>query len=158
MRKKIRKEILSLALPLMLSNLLDQAVVIVDIFLVGGVGASAIAAVGLAQLLFMTVLTLLYGLSMGTLVVVSQLRGAGRKEEAARTGYQSLVIGAGIALLIGLVGGSFGQKAALLLGADDQVALLAGQYVRLLSLFFPFTVSVIILTGILQGWGIRGRR
>jgi putative MATE family efflux protein len=153
MKKKIRKEILSLALPLMLSNLLDQAVVIVDIFLVGGVGASAIAAVGLAQLLFMTVLTLLYGLSMGTLVVVSQLRGAGREEEAARTGYQSLVVGAVIAFFIGLVGGAFGQKAAVLLGAEEEVARLTGQYVRLLSLFFPFSVSVIILTGILQGWG-----
>jgi putative MATE family efflux protein len=153
MKKKIRKEILSLALPLMLSNLLDQAVVIVDIFLVGGVGASAIAAVGLAQLLFMTVLTLLYGLSMGTLVVVSQLRGAGREEEAARTGYQSLLVGAFVALLIGLVGGAFGQHAAILLGAEDEVARLTGRYVRLLSLFFPFSVSVIILTGVLQGWG-----
>jgi putative MATE family efflux protein len=153
MKRKIRKEILSLALPLMMSSLLDQAVVIVDIFLVGGIGASAIAAVGLAQLLFMTVLTILYGLSMGTLVVVSQLRGARRKEEAARTGYQSLVIGAVMALLIGLVGGAFGQKAAIFLGAQDEVARLTGEYVRLLSLFFPFTVSVIILTGVLQGWG-----
>lgn len=153
MKKKIRKEVLSVALPLMASNLLDQAIVIVDIFLVGGIGASAIAAVGLSQLLFTTVITLIYGLSMGTLVVVSQLRGAGREEEAGRTGYQSLLIGVIIALLIGLVGGAFGQKAAIFLGAEDEVARLTGQYVRLLSLFFPFTVAVAILTGILQGWG-----
>jgi putative MATE family efflux protein len=153
MKHQIRKEILSLALPLMASNLLDQAIVIVDIFLVGGIGAAAIAAVGLAQLLFTTVFTLIYGLSMGTLVVVSQLRGAGRTEEAARTGYQSLLVGIVIALLVGLLGGAFGQQAATFLGAEEEVARLTGQYVRLLSFFFQFNVSVIILVGILQGWG-----
>src|SRR5437867_6719424 len=122
MKQQIRKEILSLALPLMASNLLDQAIVIVDIFLVGGIGAAAIAAVGLGQLLFTTVFTLIYGLSMGTLVVVSQLRGAGRVEEAARTGYQSLLVGVVIALLVGLLGGAFGRQAAIFLGAEEEVA------------------------------------
>src|SRR3990172_3134423 len=112
MRKKIRREILSLALPLMVSNLLDQAIVVVDIFLVGGIGASAIAAVGLGQLLFSAAITLIYGLSMGTLVVVSQLRGAGHREEAARTGYQSLLTGLALALVISFLGGTFGQTAA----------------------------------------------
>lgn len=153
MKKQIRKEILSLALPLMVSNLLDQAIVIVDIFLVGGIGAAAIAAVGLGQLLFTTVITLIFGISMGTLVVVSQLRGAGREEEAARTGYQSLLIGVTIALFIGFLGGAGGHAAAILLGAEEEVARLTGQYVRLLALFFPFTVGVTILVGIMQGWG-----
>lgn len=153
MKNQIRKEILSLALPLMVSNLLDQAIVIVDIFLVGGIGATAIAAVGLGQLLYSTVITLIFGLSMGTLVVVSQLRGARRMEEAARTGYQSLLVGLLLALMISFLGGAFGQQAALLLGAEEEVARLTGQYVRFLSFFFPFNVTVTILVGMMQGWG-----
>jgi Na+-driven multidrug efflux pump len=41
----------SLAIPVVLSSFLQRSVGLVDIFLVGGLGASAIAAVGVAQIM-----------------------------------------------------------------------------------------------------------
>ena len=51
MQKNIRQQVLSLALPVVLSSLLQRSVGIVDIFLVGGLGAQAIAAVGIVQIM-----------------------------------------------------------------------------------------------------------
>ena len=76
MRRAVRKQILALALPVVASSLLERAVTTADIFLVGGLGASAIAAVGLSQLVIVLLMSVIAGLSVGTTVIVAQLTGA----------------------------------------------------------------------------------
>ena len=48
---QIRKSVLTLALPVTISTLLQRTEGIAAVFLVGGLGATSIAAVGLGQLL-----------------------------------------------------------------------------------------------------------
>ena len=47
----IRRDVFRLSMPVLLSSLFQRLVSIVDIFLTGGLGAAAIAATGLGQLL-----------------------------------------------------------------------------------------------------------
>jgi hypothetical protein len=54
------------------------------VFLVGGLGAIPIAAVGLGQLLAFIATTLVSGLSVGTNVIVAQLWGARRHHDAGQ--------------------------------------------------------------------------
>ena len=75
-RVSIRRNVLNLSLPVLLSSLFQRLVSIVDIFLVGGLGAAAIAATGLGQLLIFVVMTVFWGLSTGTTVVIAHLWGA----------------------------------------------------------------------------------
>jgi putative MATE family efflux protein len=152
-RRKVRKEILALALPIALSNLLERAVHIVDIFLVGGLGASAIAAVGLAQLMVFLVMSLVQGITLGTLVVVAQLWGAGRREEAAKTSYQTLILGSAFGIIFGLLGIVLGRAGSVLLGAEGEVVVLTHSYLFLIFSFFIFTVLVSALSAIIQGTG-----
>ena len=63
MHKNIRQQVFSLALPVVLSSLLQRSVGIVDIFLVGGLGASAIAAVGIAQIMVFVMMSLSWGIN-----------------------------------------------------------------------------------------------
>src|SRR5512136_3079733 len=83
-RVSLRRTVVSLSLPVLLSSLLQRLVSIVDIFLVGGLGASAIAAVGLGQLLVFVTMTVFWGLATGTTVVIAHLWGAGRFGTARR--------------------------------------------------------------------------
>jgi putative MATE family efflux protein len=152
-RRKIRKEILALALPIAISNLLERAVHIIDVFLVGGLGASAIAAVGLAQLMVFFVMSLVQGVSLGTLVVVAQLWGAGKRNEAGRTAYQSLILGMITAVIFSLMGIALGKQGAILLGAEGEVISLVSGYLVLIFSFFIFTVMGSILSAIIQGTG-----
>src|SRR5262245_53458085 len=73
---QIRRTVLTLALPVTVSSLLQRTEGIADIFLVGGLGAVSIAAVGLGQLLAFIATTLVSGLSVGATVVIAQLCGA----------------------------------------------------------------------------------
>ena len=152
-RRQIRRQILALALPIAISNLLERAVNIIDIFLVGGLGAPSIAAVGLAQLMVFFVMSLIQGVTLGTLVVVAQLWGAKKREEAAQTAYQSVILGLTLAAVFSLMGIALGRQGSLLLGAEGEVVSIAEGYLLLIFSFFVFAVLVSILSAILQGTG-----
>ncbi|MBI3995139.1 MAG: MATE family efflux transporter [Nitrospirae bacterium] len=153
LRKQIRREIIILALPVVLSSLLQRSIGIIDIFLVGGLGATAIAAVGIGQLLVFISMTVIWGLSSGTTVVVAQLYGGRRQPEAARIAFQSILLGVGLSLLISLAGWQFGRQGAVFLGAEPVVLGLADDYIKIIFTVFGFTALVNILCNILYGTG-----
>ena len=78
---QIRKSVLTLALPVTVSTLLQRTEGIAAVFLVGGLGATSIAAVGLGQLLAFIATTLVSGLSVGANVLIAQLWGARRTKD-----------------------------------------------------------------------------
>jgi Na+-driven multidrug efflux pump len=86
----IRRVVFRLSMPVLLSSLFQRLVSIVDIFLTGGLGAAAIAATGLGQLLMFVAMTVFWGLSTGTTVVIAHLWGAGKREDAGRAAFGSL--------------------------------------------------------------------
>src|SRR5207249_9944640 len=79
---QIRRTVMTLALPVTISSLLQRTEGILDIFLVGGLGASSIAAVGIGQLLVFFMMTLVAGPPVGLTVVIAQLWGARRLPDA----------------------------------------------------------------------------
>src|SRR5512138_3264876 len=85
----IRRNVMRLSMPVLLSSLFQRLVSIVDVFLTGGLGAAAVAATGLGQLLMFVAMTIFWGLSTGTTVVVAHLWGAGRQKDASRAAYVS---------------------------------------------------------------------
>jgi len=144
----IRRRILTLALPVILSSVLERMVQIVDIFLVGGLGANAIASVGLSQLLIFFFLNLLAGLTMGATIIVAQLWGAKRRHEAARIATQALRIGLLCAVGVSALGVAGGPASATALGATpEMLGLMRGYLVIIFGLFaFTFTVDQLIAT------------
>lgn len=153
MQPTIRKQVLSLALPVVLSSLLQRSVGIVDIFLVGGLGASAIAAVGIAQVMVFVGMSLSWGINVGATVLVAQLFGADRKQDAAQAAFQALLLACGAALLIMFLGLSYGNSIAVLLGADAGLQAILADYTKILFCFILFSVLINVLAGIMQGTG-----
>ena len=143
----------SLALPVVLSSLLQRSVGIVDIFLVGGLGAPAIAAVGLAQIMVFVVMSMSWGINVGVTVLVSQLWGAGRREDAAKAAYQSMLLALGAAALIMMIGLSFGGRVGGLLGANFVVQGILSDYTGIIFTFILFSISINVLAGIMHGTG-----
>ena len=153
MQQNIRQQVFSLALPVVLSSLLQRSVGIVDIFLVGGLGASAIAAVGIAQVLVFAVMSVSWGINVGVTVLVSQLWGAGRKADAAKASYQAILLAIVAAGVITMLGLAFGAHSASLLGADRAVQGILADYTRIIFSFILFTISINVLAGIMHGTG-----
>jgi putative MATE family efflux protein len=153
MQPNIRQQVFSLAIPVVLSSLLQRAVGIVDIFLVGGLGASSIAAVGIAQVLVFVVMSASWGINVGATVLVSQLWGAGRRADAATAAFQAMLIAVAAAGFITAFGLFFGPSVAALLGASGEVQDILAGYTHILFGFIFFTIAVNVLSGIMQGTG-----
>ena len=138
---------------MVLSSLLQRSVGIVDIFLVGGLGASSIAAVGIAQIMVFVVMSVSWGINVGVTVQVAQLWGAGRKGDAAKASYQAMLLAIGASILITIIGLSFGGRVALFLGANTEVQSILLDYTGIIFTFIFFTISINILAGIMHGTG-----
>src|SRR5574341_332380 len=153
MQNNIRQQVFSLALPVVLSSLLQRSVGIVDIFLVGGLGASSIAAVGIAQIMVFVVMSLSWGINVGVTVQVAQLWGAERRGDAAKAAYQAILLAVCAAALITVLGLSFGGRVASLLGANAEVQGILSEYINIIFSFILFSISINILAGIMHGTG-----
>jgi putative MATE family efflux protein len=150
---QIRRSVLTLALPVTVSSLLQRTEGIVAVFLVGGLGAIPIAAVGLGQLLAFIASTLVSGLSVGTNVIVAQLWGARRHRDAGEAARHFLWLSVAVSLLLAGLGMAINRIAMQQLGAEPTVIELALPYSTLIFLVIPFTVLLQVLSSILQGTG-----
>ena len=150
---QIRRSVMMLALPVTLTTLLQRAEGIVAVFLVGGLGATSIAAVGLGQLLAFVATTLVSGISVGTNVIVAQLWGARRRQDAGEAARHFLWLSIGISLLLAGLGITGNQFVMQQLGAESTVIELALPYSTLIFFLIPCTILIQVLSSILQGTG-----
>jgi len=150
---QIRRSVMALALPVTVSSLLQRTEGIVAVFLVGGLGAIPIAAVGLGQLLAFIATTLVSGLSVGTNVIVAQLWGARRHRDAGQAARHFLGLSVAVSLLLMTAGLLLNRYAMQLLGAAPDVVALSLPYSTLIFLVIPFTVLLQVMSSILQGTG-----
>jgi putative MATE family efflux protein len=142
-----------LALPIAGSNLLQRGVGIVDALMVGRLGATELAAVGLSQLLILFLMGLVYGLGIGCTVAVAYHTGAGDPDRRARAIRASLVLGVAAASVLTLLGLAGAPPTARLLGASGSVLALALQYLAITWTFFIFKVMLHIAASIFYGVG-----
>lgn len=150
---QIRRSVLTLAIPVTVSSLLQRAEGIVAVFLVGGLGATHIAAVGLGQLLAFIATTLVSGLSVGTNVILAQLWGARRHQDAGEAARHFLWLSVAVSLSLAGLGIAFNHIAMQQLGAEPAVIELALPYSTLIFWVIPFTVLLQVLSSVLQGTG-----
>ncbi|MDH4152440.1 MAG: MATE family efflux transporter [Nitrospira sp.] len=150
---QIRRAVMTLALPVTLTTLLQRAEGIVAVFLVGGLGATSIAAVGLGQLLAFVATTLVSGISVGTNVVIAQLWGARRRQDAGEAARHFLWLSIGISILLACLGIAGNRFVMQQLGAESAVIALALPYSTLVFLVIPCTILIQVLSSILQGTG-----
>ncbi|WP_428564224.1 MAG: MATE family efflux transporter [Solidesulfovibrio sp. DCME] len=86
-------------------------------------------------------------------ILVGNLLGAGRPEEAKRVGYRIFAAGVVSVTLLGLALWPFLPQAAALLSPEPAVAAQAVSYLRYNVAAIPFTVGGLILIGALTGAG-----
>lgn len=149
----IRRNVLRLSLPVLLSSLFQRLVGIVDIFLTGGLGATAIAATGIGQLLMFTTMTVFWGLSTGVTVVTAHLWGGGERENAGRAALVACLACLVMTAVCSLAGSIWGGNLARLMGAPSDVQGPAAEYIRLVFLWLIWTTGLNVLSAIMHGSG-----
>jgi len=141
--------ILELAWPAVLGNLLFSLVGMVDIKIVGSLGASAVAAVTTGNRMFFVMQAVLIAVTAGTTTLVARAWGAGDREEAERVTTLSLAVCSGIAVALTIPGVIYAEALAGVFRVDEVAITLGASFIRWLSLFnVAFAVSMVIGTAV----------
>jgi len=142
-----------LAFPLMLSYALHTTQSIIDMFWVGRLGSVAIAAVAMSTTVVMVLVTLIFGISTGTVALVSQNIGARRQKEADVVASQSIILSLISSVIIAIIGFLAVERLFQILGAQPEVISAGTGYLRILLLGGAAMFILFVGNALLQGSG-----
>ncbi len=150
----IWKSLLSFAVPIMGSNLLQQLYNAVDSAVVGQFSSSqALAAVGSTGSLISLLVGLFLGIATGAGVIYANYYGAGDREAMTRTTGTSLVIGVIAGALLTVLGLLLSPALLRLMNTPEDVFDLADTYLRI---YFLGTIPMLVYNigaGIIRSGG-----
>jgi putative MATE family efflux protein len=145
--------VLKLSWPFWISATLEDFYSLVDLFWVGRLGPSAVAALALCGTLMGMAFTVAVGIATGALAVVARHVGEGRPEAAWAATWQSLYLGIGLGLLSTALGVPLAGPLLELLQAEGEVLRQGTVYLQIIALgAVPLFVSF-SLTSALRGAG-----
>jgi putative MATE family efflux protein len=153
--KKADKEIIELAWPSITEQILEMMVGMVSTIFMGRIGTSAVAAVGMVNMLMGFLQTVFSGLSMGTTVIIARVTGEGNKTEAKRALVQSMYMASVIGILLAIAGRIFSSSILNLFfgGTEAAVFGIGISYFNITLISLPFFVLDIIVSGAMRGAG-----
>ncbi|MBQ9263010.1 MAG: MATE family efflux transporter, partial [Clostridia bacterium] len=131
----IKKLLLTMAIPLMLSLVIQSLYNIVDSIFVARLSEQALTATSLAYPTQILMIALSVGTGVGINALFSRLLGAGKRDQvgkAAATGIVLALLSAAVFMLGGLLGA---QKIAHAMTANEEIADLCGQYLQICMVF-----------------------
>ena len=139
------RRVLRLALPSAAEAMLGMLVGLVNTYLVGHLGAAAIAAVGLGWHLALTVMILFTAVGTGATALIARMVGAGDHEGANRVVTQAVVVASLVGILATVLLVGLAETALVLMGAEGDV--LAQGVPFLQAVCSVFAVSAIMFIG-----------
>jgi putative MATE family efflux protein len=151
--KLLRITIFRTALPAMMEMVLYMLIGIVDVAVVGRLGAAPLAAVGLGAEIFFAVVLVLEALGIGSAVLVAHAKGAGRIEEAHKIAGQTVLLGVLIGLLAGILGLVFTKDILTLFNVEREVFTQAAAYLHITFWVTPLAITLYMICTVYRGWG-----
>jgi putative MATE family efflux protein len=118
---KLSRAILLLSIPAVLEMVMESVFVIVDIYFVSKLGASAVATVGITESMLTIIYAIAIGLGMATTSMVSRRIGEKKYDAAAIAAVQAILAGIIVSLIIGLPGALFSKSLLNLMGASKEI-------------------------------------
>lgn len=154
-RRQLLKQIWFLALPVILTNLMQSLVNVVDVFMVGRLGPVAIAAAGMSNAIRMLVLIMVLSVAAGGMSLIAQAKGGRDPQRMSFVARQAIASGVLLSLVLGSIGLVFAQPLLMLAnsGGDPQAVTLGTSYLQIIFLGTPFLVLNIVINRLMQGAG-----
>ena len=151
--KKIHHEILTLAIPATIENLLQTLVSFIDSLIIAKISLVAVSAVGVANSILNVYLAIFLAIGVGATVLVSQSIGQEDLDKAKVKASQSLQISLVIGLLLGLVTILFQQYFLSLMQVESTVLPNASNYLVIVGGGIVFQSLSVTLGSILRATG-----
>ena len=142
------RAILLLSVPMVLEMAMESLFGLVDVFFVAHLGSNATATVGITESIFTLVFAAALGLGMATTAMVARRVGEKNPEAAAVAAVQSIGIGVGISIVVGILGVLDAPQLLRLMGASTEIVQTGSTYTRIMlggsgTVFMLFLINAI---------------
>ena len=152
----VLSKLMQFVFPILLSNLLQHFYNAADKIVVGQFaenGTFALAAVGAASPACSMLVTLLSGVSLGSTITCSNLRGARKYRELKDTMHTSVLISLAIGGILCVLGLLFSKPLLRAMSTPDEAIAMSTQYMQIYFLGVPFMMAYNFGSGILRAHG-----
>jgi putative MATE family efflux protein len=150
----LNRAVIFLAVPMVLEMLMESLLAVADVFWVSRLGnVNAVAVIGMTESLMTIIYAVGIGIAIAATAIVARRIGEKDPEAAAHSAGQVLLLGVCVSAVLGVLMGGFAPQILRVMGADDAVIALGGNFARIL-LGGNLTVFLIILiNAIFRGAG-----
>lgn len=152
-RGSTRNAIINLAWPVIAEKSSQTLTQIVDMMMVGRLGAVAIASVGLSMMPLQYSIRLFHALNVGTTALVARFTGAGEKSQGGLVLQQSIILSLIIMFFLAITFYALAPQILDLMGAEQEVVIVGTGYLRILVPGFVFMLLRMVGTAALRGVG-----
>ena len=149
--RTLNRDILRLAVPALGSLVAEPLFLIVDSALVGHLGVTPLAGLGIASAVLQTIVGLMVFLAYATTPAVARRFGAGDPTRAVSVGIDGMWLALGIGAILALAGYLTTPFLVGLFGASPEVARDAETYLGISMWGLPAMLIVFAATGLLRG-------
>jgi putative MATE family efflux protein len=149
----IGKPLFYLALPIVITNLLQTAYNLADTFWLGQYSTEALAAISFGFPLVFLLISFGIGISIAGSVLVAQYVGAGEEGEAEYAASQTMTFAIIASVVLGGVGYFLVEDILRLLGASPAVLPGATAYMQVISLGIVFLFGFLVFISLMRGYG-----
>jgi putative MATE family efflux protein len=151
--ERIGRAIMLLAVPMMLEMMMESLFAVVDMFWVAHLGADSVATVGFTEALLTLIYTVALGLSIATAATVARRIGEKDPQAASETAAQAIMMGAIIAIAIGVTAGIFAPQLLALMGASPAVVKAGSGYARAIFGGSGTVLLLFLINAVFRGAG-----
>ena len=145
------REILRLAVPALGALIAEPLFLLADSAMVGHLGETPLAGLGLASAVLQTIIGLMVFLAYTTTPAVARWLGAGDRRRAVSVGIDGLWLALGLGVLLGIAGWFTTPLLVGAFGASEAVTADASSYLSISMFGIPAMLLVFAATGLLRG-------
>ena len=151
--REVYKNSFNMSWPCVFEAVLVSLVGSIDIMMVGGLGAEAIAAVGLTNQPKFVLLAMIFSLNVGVTAIVARRKGAEDFKGANSCLKQSIILSFIISLIMAISGYIFANEIMLFAGAGEDVINDSVAYYKILMVSIVFTSLSLTINAAQRGVG-----
>ena len=144
------RDIARLALPIALQNLLSSSFSLVDTLMVGQLGDTPLAAVGMAGQFGWFLSMIIFGMTSALTMFVSQYWGAGDKKSIRKVYGIALMIAVGVSVVFMLAGVVFPRGVVWIFNREPDVLDVGAQYLSIAAFSYPAIALNYVFMGVLR--------
>jgi putative MATE family efflux protein len=148
--REFLRSMLAIALPVAFQQLITASLNMIDVLMVGQLGETSVAALGLANQIFFLLILFLFGVTSGMSIFTAQYWGKGDVENIRRVLGICLAIAVFVAIAFTLAATLMPQTLMRIYTEDQEVIRVGSDYLRIVGLSYIMTAVTVSYISVLR--------